>query len=300
MHSSASGVGRLSAGSASGSKVVKAVEVIDGCTIRYRVRGEGVPVALTPGGRLGMDVVASTAEALAAGGCRVLEWDRVNTGASDVWMGPGTEHDRWSDDLSALLQRLAMAPAWIAGGSVGATVSLRTVIRHPEVATGVIVWSVPGGFYSAQRFGYPLHAPFIDAAFRGGMTEVAATDFFAERVAANPANAERLAAMDPTAFAAAMRRWNESYNPIGAPVVDCSEAELQAIVAPTLVFSGNEDLHPPEAAAALHSLVSGSVFADCPWEGDEWTGRMQGVRPGSIFDLYLGLIDPILEFVRSH
>ncbi len=182
-----------------GPGVVEGAEIIGGCTIRYRVRGEGMPVALTPGGRLGMEVVASTAEALARSGCRVKEWDRVNTGTSDVWIGPGTEHDRWSDDLAELLGRLAMAPAWIAGGSVGATVSLRTAIRHPEVTRGVVVWSVPGGFLSSQRFGYGLHVPFIDAAYRGGMAEVATTDFFAERIAANPANGGRLAAMDPVA-----------------------------------------------------------------------------------------------------
>jgi pimeloyl-ACP methyl ester carboxylesterase len=272
-------------------------EVINGCTIRYRARGEGPAVALTPGGRHGMDAVCATAEALAARGCRVLEWDRVNTGASDVWVGPGTEHDRWSDDLAELVRRLEMAPAWIAGGSVGATVSLRTAIRHPEVTRGVIVWSVPGGFYSSQRFGYSLHVPFIDAASRGGMAEVATTEFFAERVAANPANADRLAAMDPVAFAAAMRRWNESYNPIGAPVVDCTEAELRNLAVPTLVFSGNEDFHPPAAAAAVHELVAGSELLDGPWAGDEWTGRIQGVRPGSIFDLYLDLIDPIVKFI---
>ena len=290
----------MSADSGAGPGVVEGAEVIGGCTVRYRVRGEGVPVALTPGGRLGMEVVAATAEALARRGCRVLEWDRVNTGTSDVWIGPGTEHDRWSDDLAELLGRLAMAPAWIAGGSVGATVSLRTAIRHPEVARGVVVWSVPGGFLSSQRFGYGLHVPFIDAAYRGGMTEVATTEFFAERIAANPANADRLAGMDPVAFGAAMRLWNQSYDPVGKPVVDCSETELRAITAPTLVFSGNEDYHPPEAAAAVHDLVVGSVLVDCPWEANEWVGRIQGVRSGSIFDLYLGMVDAILEFVGAH
>ena len=93
----------------------------DGCTLRYRLRGDGPLIALTPGGREPGEGVAALADDLARG-ATVLTWDRRNAGASDVWFGGESEQAFWADDLSDLIQSLGKVPAWLAGGSAGARV----------------------------------------------------------------------------------------------------------------------------------------------------------------------------------
>ena len=62
-----------------------------------------------------------------------------------------------------------------------------------------------GGGYSSQLLGYQYHTPYIEAAVRGGMTEVAETPHFSELIRANPGNAARLLDMDANIFIAVMK-----------------------------------------------------------------------------------------------
>jgi 2-hydroxy-6-oxonona-2,4-dienedioate hydrolase len=266
---------------------------IEDCELHYEVIGEGAPVVITPGGRIDREFVRPLAEEL-AGEFQVLLWDRRNTGRSDVFIGGGgSEQEIWADDLAKLLDHVGMAPAWVAGGSAGCRVSLLTAIRHPEVVKGLVLWSASGGAFGATYLGYNYHVPYVLAARHGGMAEVIETPFFAERIAANPRNRERLLALDPEEFIAVMKRWNEFFMPLpGSPLVGATEAELRAITAPTLIFEGNDDIHPPEPAEAIHALVAGSQFAASPWTGDEW-------RAGPLPQLYTRLAPEIADFIRK-
>ncbi|MBW8826022.1 MAG: alpha/beta hydrolase [Acidobacteria bacterium] len=274
------------------------VTVGDG-RIRYRLSGDGPPAVLTPGGRLGMDDLAAMAAALRPH-FRLLEWDRRNTGQSDLWFGEGSEQRRWADDLAALLDHVKLAPAWLLGGSAGSRVSYITAARHPVQVRGLVVWSVSGGPYASQNLGHDYHRPFIDAAIRGGMAGVAATPFFAARLAVNPDAESHLLATEPELFIAAMRRWNEDFfaQP-GASLPSASDAELRSIRCPTLIFEGNDDFHPAAAAEALHRLVPGAVLAPLPWTGEEFMFRQLGRVEGTIFDLYPQLLPAILEYVDA-
>jgi pimeloyl-ACP methyl ester carboxylesterase len=268
---------------------------IDGCRIRYRVEGEGPPAVITPGGRAAMDDVTVMAEALRPH-FRLLEWDRRNAGASDVWFGPESEQRRWADDLAILLDEVGFERPWVMGGSAGARVSYLTAIRHPDHVGGLVLWSVSGGAYGSQNLGHDYHRPFIDAAIRGGMAAVAATPFFAARIAANPDNALRLGDTDPADLIAAMRLWNEDF--FGGLDVPCTtDDELRAISCPTLVFEGNDDMHPAPSAQAVARLVPGAVLTPCVWSRDDFMSRLVG-RPGagSVFDLYPAMVDEIVAF----
>jgi hypothetical protein len=66
-----------------------------------------------------------------------------------------------------------------------------------------------------------------------------------------------------------------------------------------LIFEGNDDVHPAEAAAALHELVEGSRLAPLPWTTDEWMGRYVGRLPGQVSDLYPRLVPTVVEFVTG-
>jgi pimeloyl-ACP methyl ester carboxylesterase len=266
----------------------------------YRLAGAGPNLVITPGGRAPKEAVASIAGALATR-CRVLSWDRRNTGTAAVFADPAiSEQEAWADDLAELLVALRMAPAYLAGGSAGCRVSLLAAIRHPEVVKGLILWSASGGPYGCQYLGYQYHVPYIVAAQAGGMEAVARTPFFAERIAANPANRGRLLAMDPGVFIAAMKRWNEFfYYRADTPLVGASEAGLARIACPTLIFEGNDDVHPPEVAEAIHRLVPRSTYAPSPWSREEFMDRLSGKLREPVFELYPRLAPAIVAFIDS-
>ena len=161
----------------------------------------------------------------------------------------------WADDLAGLLRDLDLGPAWLAGASAGARVSYLSALRHPDMARGLLLWSVSGGPYASQVLGYQYHTPFINEALRAGMAAVAATAFFSERIAANPANEEIILSTPTDAFVAALRAWNESffYRP-DTPVIGATDTELRSLRLPALVFEGNDDIHPGDASRAFASL----------------------------------------------
>jgi 3-oxoadipate enol-lactonase len=111
--------------------------------IHYRQTGSGTPVVLTPGGRLGSSALASLARAL-EGHMQLIEWDRSNTGSSDLYLDAPPEQHRWADDAALLVEHLGLGSAIFIGGSAGARLAYLTAIRHPEVVSGLILWSVSG------------------------------------------------------------------------------------------------------------------------------------------------------------
>ena len=98
---------------------------INGGDVVYEVLGDDRSplLVLTPGGRFSKDIpgVRPLAEAIVAGGMRVLLWDRPNCGQSDVQFYGQTESHMRAETLHNLLTTLDLAPCVIAGGSGGAT-----------------------------------------------------------------------------------------------------------------------------------------------------------------------------------
>lgn len=272
----------------------------DGCTLRYWLRGEGPLIALTPGGREAGDVVSALADLLAQKAC-VLTWDRRNAGAADVWFGGDAEAEIWADDLSKLIDHLGKGPAWIAGGSAGCRTSVLSALRHPETARGLLLWSASGGQYSCQFLGFSYHVPYIMAAEAGGMEAVAKSPFFADRIAANPGNRERLLALDPVEFVDQMKRWNQAfyYSP-DASLAGIPDSALPSIAVPTLIVAGNDDVHPPSVSDTIARLVPGATYIPSPWSNEDWLDMFTGRKGGSVFDLYPLLAPALLDFVRQH
>jgi pimeloyl-ACP methyl ester carboxylesterase len=268
----------------------------DGCTLHYDLAGEGPAIVLTPGGREGRGALAPLAAALAPH-FRVLTWDRRNTGESDLWFDPArSEQAIWAADLGELVHALGLAPAIVAGGSAGCRVSLNAVLRDPSVARALVLWSASGGAWAAQFLGFSYHVPYVMAAQRGGMAAVAETPFFAERIAANPANADYLLSRDPAAFIATMKAWCESFYPRAGEPLAGIEGDPGAISVPALVFEGNDDIHPAEASRALAAAMPGAALVPSPWSGDEFTARFTGREAQSVFALYPRLVPAIVRF----
>ena len=276
----------------------------DGSTLRYWLRGQGPLVTLTPGGREAGEAVHALAELLAEK-CCVLTWDRRNAGGADVWFGSDAdmraEAEVWADDLSELIAHLGMGPAWIAGGSAGCRTSVLSAIRHPDTARGLLLWSASGGQYSCQVLGFSYHVPYIMAVEAGGMEAVCKSPFFADRIAANPANRERLLALDPVEFARQMKRWNEAfYFRADQSLAGVSDEALRAIAMPVLIVAGNDDVHTPAVSDAIARLVPGATHIPSPWSNEQWLDMFTGRKGGAVFDLYPMLAPALLDFIGRH
>ena len=232
----------------------------------------------------------------------VVLWDRPNTGKSDVKFTGESESQMHADDLAALLQALGLAPAILVGGSAGSRLSLVTALRHPEVARKLVVWWMSGGVFGTMYLAMNYILPVIAAALVGGMPGVADLPMWADTIAANPSNRERLLAMGTQEFGDIQKRWLNAYIPdTEAPVPGLKEEQLAAIAVPTLIFrSGKEDeYHPEFLSLALHRLIPGSVLIDPPWGEDEWNRikRLSLAGKGNFFDEWPRLAPMILDFL---
>ena len=187
----------------------------DGYDLEYEARGQGVPVVLTPGGRWGGDVLRVVAAEL-AGDCRVVTWDRSNTegGASVVIQGDGSEADLWADQLAALIRELGIAPCYV-GEYAGCRTSPLLCLKHPELVRGLMLAWPSGGEVPAERLPRSIYRPYIQAALRHGMEAVAETPLFAASIRRNPANRNRLLAMEPHRFVRQMAYWEAFFTTSG-------------------------------------------------------------------------------------
>jgi len=116
------------------------------------VLGKNGPwIVISPGGRRGLTSDRALGVLLAEAGCRVLVYDRRNTGSSDIGFPGHSESHEQAEDLLALLKALGTGPAYVAGCSSGARLSLLLALHHPEAVKALLLWRVTGGPYAAKR-----------------------------------------------------------------------------------------------------------------------------------------------------
>jgi 2-hydroxy-6-oxonona-2,4-dienedioate hydrolase len=248
---------------------------INGCSIAYAILGDGIPLVLTPGSRNPMSAIRPIGEALAANGFRVLLWDRANVGESDVQFIGARDLDLWSDQLATLLRRLDFGPAYLSAPSAGSRVSYVTALHYPEVVRGMYLWLVSGGPVGKQ-LGWNYYGQHAEQAEQGGMQAVVESPYWAERVAANPANRHRLLEQDPREFATVMRRWQSGIR-VDDPVFGATEDELRRISVRTgiLVPPAVDTGHPRAASERLASLMPNAELVYSPEFETEWPPLQQ-------------------------
>ena len=249
-----------------------AFATVRGLRLRYEIVGDHGPfVTLITGGRRGYDEFVPLAHKVAAEGFRVLLHDRRNTGASDILIdGNEIEEAVWADDLHELLKQLDAVPAWIGGSSSGARTALMFALRHPEAARGMLLLRVTGGAFAAERLPENYYNQFIRAAEAGGMAAICATPEYGERIQANPANRDKLMAMDPKKFVEVLTRWRDLFI-AGAhlPVFGVTEAQLNSIDMPVIVIPGNDKIHASKSGHTVHRMIPGSALHELPIEDQD-------------------------------
>ncbi len=234
---------------------------IRGVSIHYEILGsEGPWVALSPGGRRGMESVEPLARRLAELGYRVIIHDRRNCGASEVVIdGADSEYEIWADDLHGLLSRLDGLPAFVGGSSSGCRTALLFALRHPEAVRGLLLWRVTGGRFACERLAQEYYGQYIAAAQQGSMAAVCEMEHWRERIAARSENRDALMKMAPERFIAVMSNWRE-YFVRGAdlPVIGASAEELKSISVPACIIPGNDNTHSRQTGENLGRLLQKS------------------------------------------
>lgn len=251
---------------------------ISGIEIDYEFYGDaGAPATvITPGGRYPKDTpgVPQLAQALAAGGRRVLLWDRPNCGASDISFDGKSESDLHVTVLNQLIRKLKLGPVALLGGSAGSRVSLLAAARDPEVVSHLIIWWISGGAISLAQLAAYYCGDSATAAARGGMAAVAALPSWAEQIARNPKNREIILAQNPDAFIAKMQQWAAAYGySDSSPVPGMTAADFARLNnMPVFVFrSGQSDLsHTRRTSEWVHELIPHSKLIEPPWPDQEW------------------------------
>jgi len=281
---------------------------INGGNVVYEILGDtGEFIALTPGGRYSKDIegLRPLAEELVKGGYRVLLWDRPNCGRSDLQFYGQSESHMRADTLYALITALGIGPCVIAGGSGGARDSILTTILHPEIATKLVTWNIVGGVYGSFVLGSYYLVPSILAVRGLGIKGLLHVDEWKERIAENPANKDRILAMDPDEFLRVMLRWLNAFVPKPGQAIPGVDDELFGdIKVPTLIIRGGENDwdHPKRTSLEVNCLIKGSTLIDPPWPEDAWErageDRASGkVKRFNMFDTWVQAAPAILDFL---
>ncbi|HTE87064.1 MAG TPA: alpha/beta hydrolase [Dehalococcoidia bacterium] len=276
---------------------------IRGVSIAYEVLGErGAWVALSPGGRRDMSGVRGIAARIAAAGYRVLLHDRRNCGASDVVIDGAdvSEYEIWADDFYELLKQLDALPVIAGGSSSGCRTAMLLALRHPDAVSALLLWRVTGGPFAAQRLAENYYGQFIDAANRGGITAVCETEFFRERMDANPANRDRLLAMTAEQFIDVMARWREFFlKSAELPVIGATEADLQSIGVPTCVVPGNDRTHGRATGETAARLLPNSELHSLAPEHEDVDVADWDDKDGELAAIFVDFLSRVAEPARA-
>ena len=294
----------MSTGINTSEKVIE----INGGNVVYEILGDtGDFIALTPGGRYSKDIpgLRPLAEELVKGGHRVLLWDRPNCGKSDLQFYGQSESHMRAETLHGLITALGIGPCIIAGGSGGARDSILTTILYPEIATRLVTWNIVGGVYGSFVLGSYYLVPSILAVRGRGIKGLLHVDEWKERIAENPANKDRILALDADEFLTVMLRWLNAFVPKPGQAIPGVDDELFGqIKVPTLIIRGGENDwdHPKRTSLEVNCLIKGSMLIDPPWPEDAWErageDRASGkVKHFNMFDTWVQAAPAILEFV---
>lgn len=188
---------------------------------------------------------------------RVVTYDRRGHSDSERPRGQGSFREDVAD-LAALIERLGLAPTWVAGNSAGAIITLQLAAARPDLLRGIIVHEPP--LWSVLAEGSP-EAAACEAIERGPLADVlgriaagdhaGAAQLFVDEVALGPGSWAQLPdAMRQTFIGNAPTYLDEGNDP-DARMID--EAALARYHGPVLITSG--DRSPPIFQPVLRRLA---------------------------------------------
>lgn len=113
---------------------------VEGAELVFEERGAGEPLVLVHGTGAQASTWGVAVDHLAAGGYRVLAYDRRGYGRSTH--PPVRDHRRHVADLAAVLEHVG-APAHLLGWSSGGNIALALAVSRPDLVRSVVVMEAP-------------------------------------------------------------------------------------------------------------------------------------------------------------
>jgi pimeloyl-ACP methyl ester carboxylesterase len=285
---------------------------VNGGIVVYEFVGpdDGEVVVITPGGRFSKDFggVHELAHALADGGKRVLLWDRPNCGKSDVQVYGRSESHMRAETLGLMLKKLGVEQVIAAGGSGGARDSIIFTLMWPELVRKLAVWTIVGGTYSTMVLAnvYVMNELRVvrSKGIEGVLEMSGAAGGWADMIAANPRNRDRLLAIGTEEFERVMNRWLDAFVPKpNESIPGVPDWEFEQIKVPTLIIRGGEKDydHPKRTSMEIHSLIKGSRLIEPPWPEDAWErgSEAQAAGTGHLFGFWVQGAPALLDFINE-
>ncbi len=112
---------------------------VNGLKMYYEIHGTGEPLVLIHGGVVGITMFGQNVDALAKGRQVIAVELQGHAHTADIDRPMSTE--AMADDIAALIKYLGMERADVMGYSLGGSVALQTVIRHPQAVRKLVVVS---------------------------------------------------------------------------------------------------------------------------------------------------------------
>ncbi|HLN15767.1 MAG TPA: alpha/beta hydrolase [Acidimicrobiales bacterium] len=285
---------------------------VNGGIVVYEFVGpeDGDVVVLTPGGRFSKDYggVHELAFALADGGKRVLLWDRPNCGKSDIQIYGRSESHMRAETIGLLVQKLGIERVIAAGGSGGARDSILFTLTWPNLVRKLAVWHIVGGNYSSMKLAqvYVLNELGVvrTRGIEGILDMTGPAGSWADLVAKNPRNRDRLLAIGSEEFERVMNRWLDAFIPKpNEAIPGVPDWEFGEIRVPTLIIRGGEKDydHPKRTSFEVHALIKGSRLIEPPWPEDAWEQAMQASASGTgaLFGPWVEAAPALLDFFNE-
>jgi 2-hydroxy-6-oxonona-2,4-dienedioate hydrolase len=285
---------------------------INGGMVVYEFVGpeNGEVVVVTPGGRFSKDYggVHELADRLAAGGKRVLLWDRPNCGASDIQLYGQSESHMRAETLGLMLAKLGIKKVIAAGGSGGARDMILFTIMYPHMVRKLITWCIVGGTFSTMSLAgvYILNElRIIRTQGIDGICQMGVGPFgWKPLIEANPRNRQRLIDLGAEEFERVMMRWLDAFTPKpneaipGVPDYQFADIKVPALI----VRGGEKDYdHPKRTSFEIHALINGSTLIEPPWPEDAWeaASAARNAGQGSLFDFWQLGAPAFLKFIDA-
>ena len=285
---------------------------INGGIVVYELIGpdDGDVVVITPGGRFSKDFggVHELAFALADGGKRVLLWDRPNCGKSDIQIYGRSESHMRAETIGLLVQQLGFDQVIAIGGSGGARDSIIFTLMWPDLVRKLAVWHIVGGTYSTMTLAGVYILNELRAVRTGGIEAVmelgGSAGGWADLIAANPRNRDRLLAIGADEFHRVMMRWLDAFTPKpNEAIPGVPDYEFEQITCPTLIIRGGEKDydHPKRTSFEVHALINGSRLIEPPWPEDAWeqAGAAWAAGTGALFGPWVQAAPVLLDFMNE-
>jgi pimeloyl-ACP methyl ester carboxylesterase len=282
--------------------------VVSNIGIEYELLGApgAHAVAINPGGRISKEAAGlrAFADALVAGGKRVLLWDRPNCGVSDLCLEGDNESALQGRILTEVIHALKLGPTAVTGGSAGSRTSLFAALHDPSAVSHVIPFWISGGtlqnLYLAGSY-YATPAAVARMVGLAAVLELPHWTFIRD----DPKKREAFLKLSVEAFIAKMEQWCKSFMPADdSPVPGMTPADFAKLKMPTLIIRGTptDIFHPDYISDWVHKLMPGSKMIEPPWTADAPFERMgDSVRSGGKicpFSDWKMLAPAILEFTK--